>query len=316
MGAGQTTGRSQSGMKSSIANYELKVKNSKGLAIFAAFLCALGVFAGNVFAQTLSPSDIENQAQRLNSTNEETRRDALHQLRVAETESASRAAARALNDKSEIVRATAPFSVLNLPADEAAQLLLPQLRDKSEYVRRETAYALGKTRSPRAAQPLIEVLQKDKRYSVRCAAAVALGEIGDLAAVNPLVQVLRKAPKEDEEFLRRAAARAVGEISETTLQREFFAQNQVKDFDLFVLRNRRSLTEKFPALHSAVEVLMRTLQNSSEADDVKREAAFALGAVGDLRAVSLLQIALSAEDNYLAEISREALKKILAEEKN
>jgi HEAT repeat protein len=52
------------------------------------------------------------------------------------------------------------------------------------------------------------------------------------------------------------------------------------------------------------------LQNSKEFDDVRREVAFALGAIGDASAIPVLQVNLIAKDYYLAKICAEALEKI------
>jgi HEAT repeat protein len=302
---------SQSGMSFSITNYKLRITNLQRLTSAVAFLCLFFVFANTSFAQNLSDDEIRQQAERLRSGESETRRDALHKLRASESENASRIATAGLTDKSEIVRATAPFSILALPNDEAAENLVPQLKDKSEYVRRETAYALGKTHSARATRPLVEILQKDKQYSVKCSAAVALGEIADVSAVEALTAVLRRNSKDEEEFLRRSAARSIGQIAEITLQKEFLSQTEIKDYSVFVQENRKSLSAKFLAIQSAVVVMIQILQNPKEADDVKREAAFALGAIGDSRAIPILETKIAAEDYYLAEISRQAVKKIL-----
>jgi HEAT repeat protein len=295
-------------MSGLIKNYTLKIKVIRRLIFGAVFFC---FFAANVFAQNLTDEQIRQQADRLQRGDEETRRDALHKLRVSESENASRIATEGLTDRSEIVRATAPFSVLSLPSNEAAENLLPQLKDRSELVRRETAYALGRTRNIRAVQPLLDILQRDREYAVRCAAAVALGEIGDISAAAALIRILQRNPREEEEFLRRAAARSIGQIAETTLLKEFLAQTEILNYDEFVLSNRATLTQRHPALQTAVPVLIKMLQNRNEEDDPKREAAFALGAIGDSRATLILQANLNAEDYYLAEISREALRKIL-----
>ena len=47
---------------------------------------------------------------------------------------------------------------------------------------------------------------------------------------------------------------------------------------------------------------------------MRREAAFALGAIGDKSAVPVLQSNLGSEDYYLAEICLESLRKITAAE--
>lgn len=314
MGKRQKAKRSASGVRKSITHSNLQITFSGArtsrLTWFSALFCLFCGFAGNSFAQTLSPAEIRQQAERLESGDVEARRDALHKLRVSESENASRIATEGLTDKAEIVRATAPFSVLDLPSDEAAENLLPQLKDKSAFVRRETAYALGETHSTRAVQPLIQILQRDKEYGVQCSAAVALGEIGDISAVDALTRVLQKNPTEENDFLRRSAARSIGKIAETTLQKEFFSQTEIKDFDVFVMENRKKLIERHPSLRVAASILIRVLQNPEEADDTKREAAFALGATGDVLAITVLKSKLNAEDYYLAEIARMALKKI------
>jgi HEAT repeat protein len=64
----------------------------------------------------------------------------------------------------------------------------------------------------------------------------------------------------------------------------------------------------------AVPVLVRVLQDKRESDDTRREAAFALGAIGDKNAVRFLEAKMKSNDPYLIEISREALSKLLIPE--
>jgi HEAT repeat protein len=201
----------------------------------------------------------------------------------------SRAAASALSDSSAIVRATATRAVLSLPPEEAAAALLPLLQDRDEFVRQETAYAIGLTHSRSALQPLIVLLVNDKKSGVRGAAAVALGQLGDDAAAAPLAETLErrvrasgllnkikrsKAP--ENEFVRRAAAHALGQI-----------------------RSR-----------VAVPALIFALSDERAGDDVRREAARALGLIADPAAVPALKNVLAARDPYLSRIAYEALLKI------
>ena len=247
------------------------------------FFCAL---AGNAsFAQ----NNLQYLAEAVRAGTTEVKRTALLEIRNLRSAEASRLAVPALNDSSEIVRATAPFSIIFLPKDEAAQLLVPLLQDKSELVRREAAYALGKVGNPATVDPLIQVLQKDKINDVRAAAAIALGEIGDISAVNVLGRLLQKNRKDEEEFLRRSAARSIGQIAQ---------------------RNRIGETKNLDAFRPAVGLLIQTLQTPRESPDVKREAAFALGEIGDASAIPVLEANSSSEDYYLAEISKKALRKI------
>lgn len=276
---------------------------------FCLFFVLFACFAGKTAAQNLDVLD--NQ---IRNGNIEQKREALFQIRNFQTAEASRIAAAALRDADEIVRATAAFSVIYLPKAEAAQVLLPNLQDKSEIVRRETAYALGKVGDASAANSLVQILQKDKIFEVRTASAVALGEIGDVLAVNELIKILQKKPNETEEFLRRAAARSIGQIAqivqtndEKVLTPENFLPDRYKDLNQ---PKYLDLKNEFPIFNQAANVLKTVLQNKNETDDTRREAAFSLGAIGDESAVSILQTKTTDKDYYLAEIAKEALRKI------
>lgn len=293
-----------------ITNYELRIMNLKPLFRCSLFLCVLCALAGNSFAQIEPDILIE----KINRGKTEQKRDALLEIRNMRSESASRIAVPALKDSSEIVRASAAFSVIYLPKNEAVQNLVPLLQDKSTLVRRETAYALGKVGASQAVTPLLQVLQKDKVLEVRNAALVALGEIGDAAAVDALVKVLLRKPQTKEEFLRRSAARSIGQIAQivqtgkvSVLTPENFLPEK---FNLVESLQYPKLIETFPTFRPAISVLIQTLQNPREFSDVKREAAFALGAIGDESAIPILQANTGNEDYYLAEIARESLRKI------
>ena len=293
-----------------ITNYELPITNLHSVIKIFALLGVLCVFAESSFAQT----NLEILAEKINRGNDEQKRDALFQIRKLESEEASLLVVPALTDKSEIVRATAAFSVIFLPKDKALNVLLPLLSDKKELVRRETAYALGKVGNPNAINPLIRVFQKDKIADVKNASIVALGEIGDVAAIDALTTILQRKPKDKEEFLRRSAARSIGQIAQIiqtnkveVLTPEDYLPNK---FNPIEKPKYPKLVETFPVFRAAIGILVQTLQNAREFADVKREAAFALGAIGDESAIPILQANLNDEDYYLAEIAKEALRKI------
>lgn len=250
--------------------------------------CIVVLIAGSapvVSAQAgdqLSPiqRDIERQRQRLTSSDVEERRDALMRLGNFHRQDASRIAAGAINDAEVQVRVAAAHAVLSLPPAEAAALILPLLQDKIEFVRREAAYALGETHSRTAVTRLSDLLSGDKEASVRGAAAVALGQIGDETAVNALSQALagkkKKKAAPADEFLMRSAVRSLGQI-----------------------RSRAGL----PAL-------MTVLVDEQNPLEVRREAATALGMIGDPSAAPALRAALDSSDPYLAEAARAALRKL------
>lgn len=253
--------------------------------------------------------------EKIASGTTEEKRDALFQIRNLQTEQASHIAVPALKDRDEIVRATAASSVMFLPKDEASAVLLPLLNDRDAFVRREAAFALGTVGSTFATSPLIGLFQRDRDLEVRSAAAIALGKIGDPAAVEPLLTFLtRSRPTEDEEFLRRAAVRSIGQIAQVidsgrhkVVTPQDFLPEKYKDLGE---RHQEELTKQFPIFKTAVAALNRVLQDTREAIDTRREAAFSLGAIGDAVAVSILQAQRNSADPFLAEIAKEALLKI------
>jgi HEAT repeat protein len=185
------------------------------------------------------------------------------------------------------------------------------LDDKAEFVRREAAYALGEIGHSLATAPLVKLIRSNAMLEVRTAAAVGVGKIGDTSAIEGLIGVLRSTPREDEEFLRRSAARSVGQIAQikktgerSVLTPQNFLPDKFKDL------GPESSGVRIAEFAAAVDVLIAVLRNNSESDDTRREAAFALGAIGDAHAIPALQTNSSASDPYLAEICREALLKI------
>ncbi|MGI8670453.1 MAG: HEAT repeat domain-containing protein, partial [Aridibacter sp.] len=148
------------------------------------------------------------------------------------------------------------------------------------------------------------------------ASAIAIGQIGDVAAVPALTNFLNKKPNDKERFLRRAAARSIGQIAQN-LQRieedplvtpESFLPENFKEIKT---PKYRRLLESFPVFQNINALLIKILQNKNETDDTKREAAFALGEIGDASAIPILTSNLNSEDYYLAEISKEALRKVI-----
>jgi HEAT repeat protein len=281
-----------------IAILRLTLNLQWALAIAVLFACAPLIVPAqqqpqdrSFAASQLTPQQLEiaKQQLRLNSSATEERRDAVMRLGSMKHPESSRVAATALRDSSAIVRATATRAILWLGQGESAALLLPLLQDRDEFVRQETAYALGETHSRTAVFSLVVILGKEKIDGVRGAAVVALGQIGDEMAVIPLAELLgrrvaasgiinrvRRSKRDENEFVRRAAAHSLGQI-----------------------RNR-----------AAVPALSALVIDERAPDDVRREAANSLGLIGDPSAIPALRAVLSARDPYLSRIASEALLKI------
>ncbi len=235
-------------------------------------------------------SQIERERARLLSPDAETRRDAVLVLGAMMRPESARVAASTLNDTDIKVRAVTARAILALPPDEAASLLSGLiLRDRNEFVRQEAAYAAGETGSAKIVPDLINALENDKGAGVRGAAAVSLGLLGDKRAVPALsatlnrrirasgfLNRLRRRGVDENEFVRRSAARSLGQIGGT----------------------------------ESVAELIIALANEEAGDDVRREAARSLGAIGDPAAVPALRAALTARDPYLSRIAYEALRRI------
>lgn len=133
----------------------------------------------------------------------------------------------------------------------AVEELIAALDDPSLHVREEAAETLGDIGDPRAVDSLIEHLD-DPGSSIVDEAAEALGRIGDDRAVGPLIKLLHDGEKPD----RLAAARALGRIGSPE------------------------------GVHMLAEVLSDASGRYSP--EVREVCAWALGAIGDPKAVTAL----------------------------
>ncbi|QQS41533.1 MAG: HEAT repeat domain-containing protein [Acidobacteriota bacterium] len=277
----------------------------------AGIAAALFLFAVSVFGQ--AAAEIDSLASSVRSGTVEEKRDALYRLRVIGSEEASRAAIPALSDPEPIVRATAAGALSALPSSEAVDALLPLLNDKADFVRKEAVIALGRTGDPAAEQSLIRSLERDDEEAVRAAAAEAIGSVGTAASLLTLTRVLAQKPRDKRQALRRSAARAAGLIA-GRLQKSDPANTTPESFlpSKFkrTFSERRDLTVSVPDFASISFVLRQVLTNEDERSDTKREAAFALGEIGDKSADAPLTRCAFDPDPYLAESCKEALAKI------
>jgi len=261
------------------------------------------VLAGTAYSQ-----DLVRLSDQVNSGNTEQKRTALAEIRGLGSVEASRIAVRSIMDPDEIVRATAIASVVILP--EAVSVISPLLGDRSEFIRREAALALGETRSEAAAQPLVTLLDRERSTLVRAAATAALGLVGSESALTTLTAVLKKGPSASTEFIRRSAARSIGQIAEKS---RAGAVSRTTPSDFLPDKFKVSLQARaggLGAFREPLAIVLRVAANRRETSDTRREAAFALGTIGDPSAVPLLTANLKDADVYLAQISREALLKI------
>jgi len=150
--------------------------------------------------------------------------------------------------------------------------LVQDLKDNDLIVRLHAAKALGEAKDARAVEPLIAALG-DKGCGHT--AANALAKIG-----KPAVETLIVALKNENPFVRRNAAEALGEIKDASAVKPLV--DALKDDDLIVRRDAAKALGKIKDF-SAEEPLTSALKDESPA--VRRNAAIALREMGKPEAV-------------------------------
>jgi len=166
------------------------------------------------------------------------------------------------------------FFLLSAGHLQAADIdtLVQDLKDNDLIVRLHAAKALGEAKDARAVEPLIAALG-DKGCGHT--AANALAKIGK-PAVEPLIVAL----KNENPFVRRNAAEALGEIKDSSAVKPLI--DTLKDNDLIVRRNAAKALGKIKD-SSAEEPLTSALKDESPA--VRRNAAIALREMGKPEAI-------------------------------
>ncbi|REJ78092.1 MAG: hypothetical protein DWQ47_17250 [Acidobacteria bacterium] len=282
--------------------------NRTSIRISAALLVLATLFAVPCFSQT--PNETADLERAISSGSVEEKRDALYRIRVLGTEESARLAVRALRDPEPIVRATAAGSLANLPSSEAVPVLVQLLKDKDEFVRKEAAIALGQTYDASAEMALLETLENGDEEAVRAAAAEALGKTGTGASLPTLTRTLSQKPKDRNQTTKRSAARSVGMIAGRLRKSAVFTSNPENFLPSKFKSTERSLvdlTNTDRGFQAISTILRQIIANEREHTDTKREAAFALGMIGDADALDSLRNCSSDVDPYLAESCKEAI---------
>ena len=218
-------------------------------------------------------AEVAHWSARLKSSDLEERREAAMMLSRLDGDAAVSALVSALTDASPGVRALAVAGLGERSDKSLVPLVAARLTsDKDAFVRKTAAYALGSFSGTERTSALIAAL-KDKDQEVRGAAAVSLGDHADAAAVAPLAAAL----SDRSDFVRARAAQGLGV-------------------------NGRAATQ-------AVSGLVRLLTSDKDGE-VKRQAATALGLVGDRSALPELERASRDSDSYLAQAARDSIRMI------
>ena len=207
------------------------------IATVFAFCWAVGAAA----ARHEPPQDINYLIDMLKSSDVSERRDVARTLGVMGFDVATPGLIAALDDDDAKVRLLAAESLGKIGDKRALESLLEKLPYEEDGVKRYILGALGKIGDARALEPLVESLEGETVPEVRASAAYGLGELGDAAATDALVRALgdedqwvrleacgalrklkasaavgalrRVAEADENEQVRRAAAKAVDVIS-------------------------------------------------------------------------------------------------------
>lgn len=199
---------------------------------------------------------------QLNSPDQEKRREAVMELSHIEGDAATSALLSALADRSPRVRAAAAAGLANRREAPAVPLLAACLaKDKDAFVRKMAAYALGGFHGTERTAALTAALL-DKDSDVRGAAVVSLGDHANADAVAALVTAL----SDKSAFVRAHSARALGV-------------------------NGAAARHSVPTLNK--------LLTSDDDGEARRQAATALGLIGDRSALPALDLARHDKDPYL-----------------
>ena len=187
----------------------------------------------------------------------------------------------ALRDGERFVRASAAHALERIGNTRAVEPLIAALQDEEQVVRMQAERALGQMRDARAVELLIAALRDE---NVHRSAQHALESIG-APSVEPLIAVLR----DENEDVRGRAVEALGRIGDARAVEPLIAA--LRDgkggfFAKYALEQIRA----WPA----VEPLIAALRDKNE--DVRRNAAEALGEMDDGRAIVPLIAALRDEN--------------------
>jgi HEAT repeat protein len=205
----------------------------------------------------------------------------------------------AFEDKDAGVRLMVIVALQAIADPRAIELFIAALQDDNDDVRQVAAEILGDIGNPHAVAPLIAALG-DGETELGRKAFEALLKIGR-SAVEPLIAALR----DQDQYVREAAARALGRLDDSRAVEPLVA----------VLRDNYSSVRKAAAWAlgmlgdlRAVEPLLTALQDP---DRIVREAAVgALGELGDFRATEPLIAVLRDKDWYVRLTAAQALGKL------
>ena len=274
---------------------------------------------------------VEPLIKALFSPSNETRYWAAISLGQIKDTQAREALIHVLGNGNQSVREASGRALLSIDGALGFDSLRALLKDSDSNRRVGAVEALARTGDERAVQPLIQAL-RDENGKVRAAAAEALGEINDSRAIEPLIQALADddsdvrsratdalakmgrpasdklilALENENILIKQGAAEALGEIKETRAIEPLISAFQIKEMRLVGVNALLKINKS-----SAVEPFIQILKDETATDDMRADASWALGEMGDPRAKeALLQTLATGKDNNVKMSAARALKQI------
>jgi HEAT repeat protein len=215
------------------------------------------------------------------------------------------ALAGALYDQDDTIRLVAVRSLGTIPGPASLDVLVRvALQDESEVIRSHVVKVVGERHAKDAVPKLESALQAESER-VRANAATALGDIGDLSSLPTLLRAL-----DDPYFkVRCLAAHAIAKLAPGDA-----AAKAALTARLGVETNGMAKVDIAWALgtmgdRSRLDVV-RTLLFQGEPEDVRAEAALALGALGGPSDLPILDKALADKKGLVRNRAAEAIDKI------
>jgi len=211
----------------------------------------------------------------------------------------------ALHDPDESLRTVAARSLGAIPGPESMDVLLRvALSDESEAVRSHVLIVVAE-RHERAAIPKLESALQAESERVRANAAAALGVVGDRSSLPVLVRAL-----EDPFYkVRCLSAHAIAKLAPEDAAARQALVDRLKVETHGMARVDLAWAVGTTGDPSHLDVV-RTLLFQGEPEDVRAEAAIALGAVGVVSDVPILERALADKKGLVRNRAAEAIDKI------
>ncbi|MEW6354999.1 MAG: HEAT repeat domain-containing protein [Planctomycetota bacterium] len=288
------------------------------LKIALIVLIALAIIAGGGWF-LLRTIRIGGYIKDLDSDLEEIRIEAVDRL-VAYGPAALSAIRKALREKQGTGLAMAAVLAGKMKDQGSIPRLIELLSDSNARVRRCAATALGKLRAATAAGALAKCLG-DSEADVRCDAAMALGLLGEAGRPGAPQMIQMLSARETPPAVRRACARALGEVGDESVADALVKAINPNDVDLVKaaatalgkIKSKRAVDPLCSFLTRGIPDAESKRYDPENTPPTIRVAIIeALAKIGDRKAVPTLKMCAD-EKRTISVLVRDAAKKALQE---